>query len=420
MNSTCEFHRWAISSNVTNPYAPHVRSVYLFGQSPRTARAFAQRAKAVEDWRQQLQANNTVRSQLNMILRTGVQLNEIGVHLAPMHLASQRASARASSLREAANTVVHNLMLLGRSNMARVVWKCDHDTTRPIWSRRCDHDDQAHAVKSAGRKMLDDLRVKGLTLVRNFGLDTAALRAQAEQLFFPSDPSSGGGLYHQSLAELIANRLPALLPLLEDATLAHTMRSYLGGNVRLDGLNHADLRANVNRRNYDSALWHHDRCGSRLKLFIYTQDVPRNAHPTQVASGSHTNLWYLYDFDGAADTSRVTEKYVAAHYSIQTLDAPAGGGFIFDTNSLHRADPDGNASRPGVIQLEFHAHGKVPAMQREGAYAPCPSYPPRKTSGHVGAHYGPSQAFWGHDARMRGHPGWRLYPQEDKQSFDSG
>ena len=207
-----------------------------------------------------------------------------------------------------------------------------------------------------------------------------------------------------TLAETVARRLPALLPLLDDAPLAGTMQAYLGSKVRFDGMATADLRANANRKTYDSALWHHDRCGSRLKLFLYTQDVPRNAHPTQVAASSHTNLWYLYDKMHSADTSRMTEAFVQEHYPIVTLDGSAGGGFIFDTNALHRADPDGDAPRPGVLQFEFHGHGKVPALQREEADAPCPSFLP-------GSPWNP----WGADITSRGHPGWEHYPREPLQ-----
>ena len=49
---------------------------------------------------------------------------------------------------------------------------------------------------------------------------------------------------------------------------------------------------------------------------------------------------------------------------------PEGGGFVFDTNALHRGDVAGNATRRTVI-LEFHAHGKVLPLLRHNN--PCPS-----------------------------------------------
>ena len=44
-----------------------------------------------------------------------------------------------------------------------------------------------------------------------------------------------------------------------------------------------------------SSSWHHDRCGRRLKAFIYLNNVSANAHPTQLARGSHNTFFYTYD-----------------------------------------------------------------------------------------------------------------------------
>ena len=41
-----------------------------------------------------------------------------------------------------------------------------------------------------------------------------------------------------------------------------------------------------------SALWHHDRCGRRLRVFIYVHDVDEGSRPTQYARGSHRTLSY--------------------------------------------------------------------------------------------------------------------------------
>ena len=69
----------------------------------------------------------------------------------------------------------------------------------------------------------------------------------------------------------------------------------------------------------------------------------------------------------------------------------AGGGFVFDTNALHKGEVRGTAERTTVI-LEFHRWGKVRPL--EGAGAPCPS-----------AERGPRQ-------RAFGVGGWPLYPPE--------
>ena len=48
-----------------------------------------------------------------------------------------------------------------------------------------------------------------------------------------------------------------------------------------------------------AGLWHNDRAGNRLKLFVRLHDVdPRpsaGAHPTLVARGSHELLHYSFE-----------------------------------------------------------------------------------------------------------------------------
>ena len=38
---------------------------------------------------------------------------------------------------------------------------------------------------------------------------------------------------------------------------------------------------------YRSALWHHDRCGARLKAYVLLSDVNATSHPLRIARGSH-------------------------------------------------------------------------------------------------------------------------------------
>jgi len=86
---------------------------------------------------------------------------------------------------------------------------------------------------------------------------------------------------------------------------------------------------------------------------------------------------------------------VRSQHRVETLVGAGGGGFVFDTNSMHRGLDIGSANRTVVI-LEFHALGKVPALQRLGdrdlAGVPCPSW--------KGEHW------------QRGLPGYPLYPQD--------
>ena len=72
----------------------------------------------------------------------------------------------------------------------------------------------------------------------------------------------------------------------------------------------------------------------------------------------------------------------------------AGGGFVFDTNALHKGEVRGDFERTTVI-LEFHAHNKIRPL--DGAGVPCPS------------------AERGKRENANGVAGWPLYPTEKRR-----
>ena len=61
-----------------------------------------------------------------------------------------------------------------------------------------------------------------------------------------------------------------------------------------------------------------------------------------------------------------------AHYKIAKLTGKAGGGFIFDTNSIHRGEPKGSLARTTLV-LEYHSAVKCPVVLALGLAIPCPS-----------------------------------------------
>ena len=166
-------------------------------------------------------------------------------------------------------------------------------------------------------------------------------------------------------------RLDAVHWLLANKALATTIRTYLGGKVRYDGHVLLRLAEGVSLSNYNSARWHHDRCGRRLKLFVFMHDVDVDGRPTIVAPGSH-KLWYGLHSTPARITSRFNEAFVREHFSPVPMTGRGGGGFIFDTNALHRGEHIGRRNRTTLI-LEFHAHGKLAALRGD---FPCPSLDP--------------------------------------------
>jgi hypothetical protein len=72
--------------------------------------------------------------------------------------------------------------------------------------------------------------------------------------------------------------------------------------------------------------------------------------------------------------ARFSGAYINCTYTVDAMTAPAGGGFLFDTNALHSAAefPKNNITRTAII-LEFHPHDKVNSIKKHGFKNPCPS-----------------------------------------------
>ena len=72
-----------------------------------------------------------------------------------------------------------------------------------------------------------------------------------------------------------------------------------------------------------------------LKLFVFLHDVDCTVgHPTKVAAGSHRMLFYKTE---DYPVTRVTDEYVEEHFPrIIKGCGRRGGGFLFDTHTLHK------------------------------------------------------------------------------------
>ena len=104
----------------------------------------------------------------------------------------------------------------------------------------------------------------------------------------------------------------------------------------------------------------------------------KGARPTQVARGSHRTLYWSYHDMGE---SRFSDEWVARNYEVVNMGGPKGGGFVFDTNALHRGVVSGNTPR-SVLILEFNDAAKDADLARVSSIFrakhptkafPCPS-----------------------------------------------
>ena len=231
------------------------------------------------------------------------------------------------------------------------------------------------------RDMFLALQSHGIVHVDDFGLsdeDLTALSEASDALFSGNDDkifavsphaivsSTSGGL-----VETARLPLPPIDALLRNASLAHVINAYLGDSM-LDGYKVTRLSTTTTRDQsaYVASMWHHDRTGRRLKMFVFLHDVDcADGHPTQVAMGTNNMLYYRTD---SLHASRFRDEYVREHFNVTLGCGTRGSGFLFDTHTIHKGTTEGKNARTTVI-AEFHNALKCPVVRRLGYQLPCPS-----------------------------------------------
>ena len=73
--------------------------------------------------------------------------------------------------------------------------------------------------------------------------------------------------------------------------------------------------------------------GRRLKAFLFLHDILPDGRPTLVANASHRTHYFSYDW---LKGSRFADKYIRKNYDVVPMTGKRGGGFIFDTNAIHK------------------------------------------------------------------------------------
>ena len=292
-------------------------------------------------------------------------------------LSNREAAAAASALLFSAHP--------GSSLRPRVFWEVDQP---------------ARVVLPRGRPseaMLGSLQANGYARVDDWGLDMDTLSSQAAAHLERANQRRVAKHRPAPLSVTSREPLPALAPLLSNRSLARIISTYLGGRARYDGHVILHLSPNASLKTYSSANWHHDRCGRRLKLWIYLHNVQADGKPTLVAAGTHNAMHFSLAAGKLGWLARFRDSYVRDRHSVAAMTGRQGGGFVFDTNALHGTDMSGPLGRTAII-LEFHPHGKISRLIKErGAepLGPCPSLTER-----------------GRPTWPLGVPGLPLYPNE--------
>lgn len=333
----------------------------------------------------------------------GVTASETGLELAagrPLHNDSALAAALSalSFTDDAKHRNNHSARKVSRARSnaqwSRLIWAADAPILQNLTSRPPQLPPAEHA---ADTQLLQPLLRDGFVRVHDFGLNATALREQAYGLLERAGRKTADG-------ELVTARgdLSALEPLLHNESFARVVRGYLGGSARYDGHAVFQLTPEATVQTYPSGWWHHDRCGRRLRVFVFIHDVRERDRPTLYARRSHNTLAF-YSYIESIHLTRFSDSYVRRRYEAVPLTGDAGGGFLLDTNGLHRAQLDGwdGRTKRTAVLLEFHAHHKIPALASHAAVMtyPCPSIK-----------HG-SYSF------TSGYPGLPLYPPDDAPPY---
>ncbi|KAL3930181.1 MAG: hypothetical protein SGPRY_001649 [Prymnesium sp.] len=342
------------SRDLPLPWRRNLTRIYQFDGAELHA-AFRDRDQALKAVYNRL-GHRCVEEIFSGLLKDGLQISDIGLNLNGLVAGRHHSADPLRVLEERDAYIALNALMMPDAGPLSQAMMWDVRAVR-----------QPHTLRDL--PMAQALLRDGFARVEDWGLDIEALTEQAERALAEAPKKWVPG----STTRLSTAPLPALAPLLNNETVASEMRAYLGGPVRYDGHDVLRLHHNLSIHDYISGHWHHDSCGRRLKLFIFLHDIAETGRPTVIAGGTH-NLLYFYH-SSKAKFVRFTDEYVRAQYPVFSMTGRRGGGFLFDTNTLHKGLLEGSEPRTTII-LEFHALGKVPRIRmagQRGLNLPCPS-----------------------------------------------
>eukprot|EP00930_Biecheleria_cincta_P034866 TRINITY_DN24031_c0_g1_i1.p1 TRINITY_DN24031_c0_g1~~TRINITY_DN24031_c0_g1_i1.p1 ORF type:complete len:1050 (+),score=168.40 TRINITY_DN24031_c0_g1_i1:358-3150(+) len=300
--------------------------------------------------RRHLVANPEDASLLSCLLEQGaLSWNKAGIHAKPLR--------DALALNNSALGLIKKLYLAPRMHIMM-----DLDSR---------HSKDASAIDDTNvKKLAQTFLNDGVVEIDDFGLDIAALNKTIDAAFEDVDPAVTSSISSSMTTRV---KLDALQPLIHNSTINAVVKAFLGPDATLDGYKVVRLRGNTSESEFIAGHWHNDRAGNRVKLFVRLHDVspdPKDGgHPTLVARGSHDLMPFSIE---EYTHSRLTDEFVRSEYPVAYLGGKMGGGFLFDTNALHRGFPSGRLSRTTIV-LEYHSSSKCPIIQNLKLPIPCPS-----------------------------------------------
>lgn len=158
-------------------------------------------------------------------------------------------------------------------------------------------------------------------------------------------------------------KIPLAAALLEHSRINHIVTSYLGRETTYHNALMIKIPTDFDYSDA-SGLWHNDKVGHRLKVFLLLSDVEENGRPTIYARGSHLIDWPSYYYQ----SSRFQDTFVKEYFELDNLYGKKGDVIIFDTNGLHRASWEPNLASRSALMLEYGSHKKYEALKKVGHF----------------------------------------------------
>lgn len=218
----------------------------------------------------------------------------------------------------------------------------------------------------------DDLtrfRNNGFIQFADLGVDvdniTAFLKDQWKKPYW-----DGNHARHVSQYVRTTDDLDSMLPLFKNQIIMELASYYMGSNVEITASYGFKVSQQSNPKNHGAANFHHDNCGTRLKLFLYLQDVlDDSGAPTEIVPGTQRLSHYQV---GAGTLAYLSRDFVRSSYpKIQKMYGARGGGFMFDTNAIHRASLEVAHLERDAVVLEIHSSEKlIPKLIGGGTKCP--------------------------------------------------
>lgn len=203
---------------------------------------------------------------------------------------------------------------------------------------------------------LVSLHRDGFVKLGSLGIDVDALASRAEQAF-DTIPQDRPDLNHLILRDAFLLH-PTALEILASPRVNAIVRGYLGDDAAFD---FADLfrSPECSEDARVSGLWHHDRVGHRLLLWVLLNDLEEGGRATIYSPGSHHRVMDENSFAG----SRYTEAYVDANYPQRArMTGKRGEAILTDTHGIHRAVYERGAGRRDVLMVAFSSYAKSQAL----------------------------------------------------------